>query len=206
MKRLLAALPIALLLTLFTPSLAHAEDGCVINVLGIKVCGTLLGQPLPPVVTVTVRPDPIRLPGATVTLPAPPRATVEVPGPTVKVPGPTKTVTVNPAPVGPSELPQPTKTVTETTAGQTTTSRVTVTPSPEVNTEVRTEHETQTKTETIVKKVFLGTLVSLVLALLGLIAMLVGYYFGRKDEERKEKRFLGNILDYARTGKRPDTK
>lgn len=202
MKRFFAVGILAALLTLFTPSPANAEEGCVINVLGIKVCGTLVGVPLPPVVTVTVKPDPIRIPGPTVTLP--PIQGPVVPGPTttVTIPGATETVTAQPNTVGPSALPteQPTATVTET--GQPSTTRGTVTASPEP--EVRTNTETRTKTETIVRNVAIGALVTLALALLGIIALFVGYYLGHKDAEKQEENFLGKMLDYAKTGKRPD--
>jgi hypothetical protein len=89
-----------------------------------------------------------------------------------------------------------------TVTGQPGTVRGTVTVSPEP--EVRTETETRTKTETIVRYAAIGGLVTLALAALGLIALLVGYYIGHRDAERNEKRFLGNMLNYAKTGKRPD--
>lgn len=98
-------------------------QACIINVLGIKVCGTLLGQPLPPVVTVTVPPvtlPPIVGPTRTVTVtPEPVRVTETVrPAPvrvTERVSGPTVTA---------SPQPQPTATATVTKSGPTQTATV----------------------------------------------------------------------------------
>lgn len=200
MKKLLTALFAAALLILTTPSTASAAEGCVINVAGIKVCGELLG-PLP---TVTVHPDPIRIPGPTVTLPpnTVPGPTIKVPGPTVTVtappaPGSTSTVTATPAPVGPSSLPTPT--------GQPSPTRGTVTPSqqPEQNT---SPDDTRTKTETIVRYVTLGTLLTLALVALGILGLFLGYAMGQKDAQRNEDDFLKSLLSYVRGGKRPDIK
>lgn len=90
--------------------LAQETEGCVITIAGIKVCGTLLGQPLPEVVEVTV--PPITLPPVTVTdvvtvRPDPIRVTETIRPAPVRI---TETVTLPP-------LPQPTATVTVHTEG-----------------------------------------------------------------------------------------
>lgn len=189
------------ILTLFTTPPAQAERGCVIDVLGIKVCGELLGQPLPPVATVTIKPDPIRIPGPTVTI-TPDPVEVPVPGPTetVVIPGPTETVTV-----GPNNEPAPTVTVTPDAVpeptGQPSESRGTVAPSPEP--EVVTETETRTKTETIVRKVLLGTLATIAFAALGILALFLGYILGQRDAKKNEDNFLESLRDSVRLSKRP---
>lgn len=203
MKRLAAVLGITAILTMTTPSPATADEGCVISVAGIKVCGELLGQPLPPVVTVTVRPDPIRIPGPTVTI-TPDPVEVPVPGPTrtVEIPGATETVTVSPdntpaptATVTPDAVPEPT--------GQPSPTRGTVAPSPEP--EVETETETRTKTETIVRKVLLGTLASIAFAALGILALFLGYLMGQRDAKKNEDNFLESLRDTVRLNiKRPN--
>lgn len=189
-------------MTLFTPPPASADEGCVISVAGIKVCGELLGQPLPPVVTVTVKPDPIRVPGPTVTV-TPDPVQVPVPGPTrtVEIPGPTETVTV-----GPNNEPAPTVTVTPDAVpdqtGQTSPGRDTVAPSPDP--EVETETETRTKTETIVRKVLLGTLASIAFLALGILALFLGYIMGQRDAKKNEDNFLESLRDRVGLSKRPN--
>lgn len=89
---------------------AQETEGCVITIAGLKVCGTLLGQPLPEVVEVTV--PPITLPPVTETdvvtiRPDPIRVTETIRPAPVRV---TETVT-------PPPLPQPTATVTVHTDG-----------------------------------------------------------------------------------------
>jgi hypothetical protein len=168
MKRVAAVGLLTAILTLFTAPPASAERGCVIDVLGIKVCGELL-TPLP---TVTIKPDPIVVPGPTVTLPPKPPVTITVPGPTetVTIPGPTSTVTAQPNNPGPSQAPTVTVTPEAVPTGQPTPTRGTVTPTPEQPDEPRTNTETRTKTETIVRNVAIGGLVVLALVILGVIA------------------------------------
>jgi hypothetical protein len=95
--------------TMFGANASSGDEpqGCVISIAGIKVCGTLLGQPLPEVATVTV--PPVTLPPVTVTdvvtvRPDPIRVTETIRPEPVRV---TETVTAPP-------VPQPTATVTET--------------------------------------------------------------------------------------------
>lgn len=201
--RLLLAVLIAPFIILLTPSTANAEEGCLLNALGIKVCGTLLGQPLPEVVTVTVRPEPIRLPPVTVTLPPRPPRTVEVPVPgptrTVGIPGPTKTVTARPNNPGPSAAPTVTATVTPQPAGQTPSASATLPSAPE---KPKTVVETRTKTETIVRTVIVGTLAAIILAALGCLALWLGYVLGYKGAERKEARSLRGMLDTIKAGRK----
>lgn len=204
----MAVLGFTATLTLFTPSTANAAEGCVISVAGIKVCGRLL-TPLP---TVTIKPDAIRLPGSVVTV-RPDPVQVPVPGPTrtVEIPGDTKTVTIRPDNPQPSQrpvLPQPTETVTVTPdavpdqTGQPAPVRGTVAPSPEP--EVETVTETRTKTETIIRRVLLGTLVSIAFTALGILALFLGYIMGQKDAKKNEDRFLESLRDTVRLNKRPN--
>jgi hypothetical protein len=140
--------------------LAQETEGCVITIAGVKVCGTLLGQPLPEVVEVTVpgptitlppvtvtdvvtiRPDPIRV---TETIrPAPVRITETVTLP--PLPQPTATVTES-VPNGVPSVSPPRATVTETVRpnGQpvpTVTETATVTPDPEVTRQPDPESDT----------------------------------------------------------------
>ena len=129
--------------------LAQETEGCVITVAGIKVCGTLLGQPLPEVVEVTVPGPTITLPPVTVTdvvtiRPDPIRVTETIRPAPVRI---TETVTLPPLPqatvteIVPNETvtanPEPQATVTETVRpnGQpdpTVTETVEVTSDPEV--------------------------------------------------------------------------
>lgn len=203
MKRVFVVLIVTAFLTLFMTPPASAERGCVIDILGIRVCGELVNAPLPEIVRVTIKPDPIRIPGPTITLPPRPGPTIRIPGPTktVEVPGPTTTVTARPNIVGPSALPTQTTTVTVGPTGQPTTSRATVTTSPEVRT-IETPGETRTKTETIVRKVAVGALVTLVLAGLGILALFLGYLLGQKDAKKNEDRFLASLLDRSKIRKR----
>lgn len=109
------------------PAASPAQDtqGCVLSVAGIKVCGTLLGQPLPEVVTVTV--PPITLPPVTVTdvvtvRPDPIRLTETIRPDPVRV---TETVTAQPQ-------AQPTATATAT-ATQTVTETIAPGPSSDLS-------------------------------------------------------------------------
>lgn len=134
-------------LFLTTPSpAAEAQDtqGCVVNTLGVKVCGTLLGQPLPEVATITVQGPTVTVPPVTVTdvvtvRPDPIRLTETIRPDPVRT---TETVTLPPA-------PQATVTVTENADG---TPIATSTPQPTVTETVRPNGEpvptvTQTVTE-----------------------------------------------------------
>lgn len=169
----------------------------------------ILAVPIP---TVKVPGPTIRLPGPTIRIPGPtviiPGATVTVPGlpgATVTVsanPGPTRTVTIRPSNPGPSALPTRTVTIsvgpqgttTITPSGQNPTVRATITPPPEV--ETRTV--TRTKTETVIRNVVLGTLVSLVIAALGILALYLGYIMGQKDAQKNEDQFLESLIGRVR--------
>lgn len=166
---------------------------------------------LPPLPRATVTLPPIRIPGPTEIIRLPrATATVTVPGPTefIRPPSdprptvnvqPTETVTVRPNNAEPSERPTATVTVTEEPTGQPSPTSGTVEPSPE--SEVVTRTETRTKTETIVRNVLLGTLASLVLAGLGILAMFLGYILGQKDAKKNEDNFLESLRDSVRLSK-----
>lgn len=201
-----------------TPApVAQADEGCVINVVGIKVCGTLVDTPLPEVVTVTG--PTITLPPATITLP--PRTVTINPNPA------TVTTTITPVPVRVTETvtapSQPQATVTATLPGRTTTS----TPSNGV--------PTVTVTETIVERVTrqpdpvsgtiepdedepffspkidfgddnitageagVGILGALILIALVIGGMWYGFQRGRKSEQSTESDFLRSMLDRSKT-------
>src|SRR5690348_10896637 len=106
MRRVISCLLAVVLIVVVvcsTAAYAFADRGCVVDVLGIKVCGELL-TPLPTVhVTNLITAPPvtisIKAPGETVTVGGPthtvtqPGATTTVYGPT----GPTRTVTIQPS-------------------------------------------------------------------------------------------------------------
>lgn len=74
---------------------------------------------------------------------------------------------------------------------------------PEVR--VVTAHETRTKTETLVRKVLLGTLVSLTLAAIGMLAMFLGYIMGQRDGQKHEDDFVKSLIGFVRgEGLRPN--
>lgn len=212
MRTLLASLVVLLASGMIALGLgmanAYAATGCIINVAGIKICGELLGQPLPEIVEVTVTAPPIRIPGPTQTVTVrPPRATVRAPGPTVRIPGPTQTVTVVPEVPQPTGQPAPTRTVTET-----------VTPTPTPPPAPRQEAD-QTDIvrpepsedgffrfdfdpfddEVTAGEVTVG--LGAILGLLGLIllALVAGYILGYKDKEKKETDFMRALLERAKT-------
>ena len=185
MKRLAAVLGLTAILTLLTPSPAIADEGCVLDILGVKVCGTLL-TPLP-TVTVTVKPNPVPVPGPT----------VRIPGPTVTIPGPTSTATSQQNTTGPSSGPTSTVTITSSPTGQPGTSRATVTPSPELSTG-GTVHEARTKTERIVRTILATTLLIVVAAALILLFLFLGFKLGQQAEKKNETDFLESLLDYTK--------
>lgn len=198
MKRLAAVLGLTAILTLLTPSPAIADEGCVLDVLGVKVCGTLL-TPLP-TVTATVKPNPVPVPGPTVRIPGP---TVTVPGPTktVTIPGPTSTATSQQNTTGPSSGPTSTVTITSSPTGQPGTSRATVTPSPELSTG-GTVHEARTKTETIVRTILATTLIVIVSVALILLFLFLGFLLGKQAESKNQTDFLESLLDYTKIRRR----
>lgn len=158
------------------PPPAQAEKGCLINALGIKVCGELVDTPLPEVVKVTIKPDPVVIPGPTVTVTKLPK-----PNKTITIPGPTRVITKT----------QKTKTRTIEPGRQMPTRSVTIEGDPVQSKQVIKTH---THEKTIIKKVFLGTLVGLVLAALGVLALFLGYYFGYRDANKDEDKFLRGLL------------
>lgn len=195
MKKVLVA--ILLVFTVLLPSPAYGETACVLNVIDIKVCGPLV-TPLP---TVTILPNPIQLPGKTITLrPAPVTVTVPSQTKTVVIPGPTSTVTVHSnttrASAGQPEAPTATVT-TNPKSGQTPPSHDTVSEAPEPP-KHSVVHETRTKTETIVRTVLAGTLVTLLLVGLGILALFLGYILGQRDAAKEEDDFLRSLVAQVR--------
>lgn len=176
------------------PSPSQADTGCVVNTLGIKICGELLGLPSAPVITVTVPPVPIEVPGPTVTVTAvPPPVTV-----TTTVPGPGQTVTVTePAAQGPTpdSVPGPsTETVTVSPAGQDPVEGGTIVD----NTPRRPPIDFGDGTTTIVEA-GIGVLTLLALVGLLLLTMYSGYIVGYKDHERKDTNFMRALLDTVKS-------
>lgn len=157
-----------------------------------------------PTATVTLPPVTLSAPGKTVTLPG---KTVTLTTHSIKVPVPTKRVTII------KRLPRRTvtvflrpRTVTRTVrvplapetiwlTRQVTPTRGTVSPSPRIVTKPIVE--TRTRTETIVRRVFLGTLVSILFLLLGVAGLFIGYALGTRDAYRKDDKFLNGLLERA---------
>lgn len=204
------------------PPTARAEEEvpalpltCVLQVsgsLGVVVCGgEVVDQLNLPTIQVPGPTQRITIP---VTLP-PITQTIRIPGPTVRLPGETvtipglgatatvtatQTVTRNPqGSEGPIGRPVETITVEVTPSdspstlspGQTPTESVTIRPEPK-------DPEVRTRTEEIVRNVLVGTIVTVALALLGIIALVLGYKFGygdgRKNMEKDEVAFLRSLL------------
>lgn len=189
---------LAFILTLvlvLTPSSAQADDGCVLTVAGIKVCGTVLGQPLPAAVTVTVKPDPIIIAGPTSTV------TVRPPAQTVTVPGPggstaTQTITATPK-AGPTSTATDSSTVSNTETGQPTPRTGTIIPGGTVDYPAVDFGDGHTT----VVEAGIGLLALLALIGLLLLAMYAGYALGYKDRERKDTDFMRALLDSVKTRK-----
>jgi hypothetical protein len=196
---------LAFILTLvlvLTPSSAQADEGCVLTVAGIKVCGTVLGQPLPAAVTVTVKPDPIIIAGPTSTVTVrPPAQTVTVPGPG----GSTVTQTVRPAPqtitaspnAGPPSTVTNTSTVSSTETRQNPHRTDTIEPGGTVeipSIDFNDGHLTTPEAS-------IGFLTLLALVGLLLLAMYAGYVLGYKDKERKDTDFMRALLDSVKIRK-----
>jgi hypothetical protein len=203
----LVALVLGLVLALF-PQPAEAGTGCVISVAGVKVCGELLGQPLPEVVKVTVPGPTVRV-TSTVKVQGP---TVRIPGPTTTVPGGTKTVTV-PGPT--TFVTRPGETVTapfdgstpNVTPGPTATATVTSVPTPtrqdptpsgrldpnDDGSGILDFPDINSPKEAL----GLGLLSILVIALLTAGGMAYGFYRGRRSMMHEDTRFMRDLLDEA---------
>lgn len=198
MRTWIAGLVLTLVAVLGLTPAAEAAPGCVVNVAGVKVCGELVGQPLPEVVTVTVRPDPIVRPGPTVTVPGPTR-TVTV---TEVEPGDTVTVTERPAPsAGPTSAPRtsvPTQTVTETLVpdggGQTT--------PPSATMEDDKPLVDIPDIDSPAGAVGIGLLSLVAILLITMFGMWLGYYMGRKRKEEEDTSFMRALLDESKIHRR----
>lgn len=195
MRRLFLAV-LALLLTfvlVLMPSTSSATPGCVITAGGLKVCGELLGQPLPAVITVTVTPDPVTLPGPTST------TTVHPPPVTVTLPGPVTTTTAMETPqpqivtVTPDAVPPVTQTTTidNPSTGQPTPSHGTIGTNESKDIPAIDFGDGHT---TIIEA-GLGFLTLLALVGLLLLSLYAGYILGYRDRERKETDFMRALLD-----------
>ncbi len=163
------------------------------------VCKALGATVLDTAITVpTITLPPIQLPGETTTVTVPP---VEIPGPTQTVtepagPQPTATVTENSTQtetvtIEPSQLPEP-PTVTVTEPGQETTDYVTVVPTPQAE---PNDDDNGILPDTIVEKAAVTTLGIILLMGLIILGMWLGYYLGRKDENREQTSFLKAMSD-----------
>lgn len=205
---MLVAFILACVLALAPVGSASATTGCVLDVLGIKVCGKLL-TPLP-TVTVTLPPVhttvTVRVPGPTVT------KTVRLPGSTV-----TKTVTVN----QPGQVPPPvTKTVNagptqgpdrQTTVTKTATQSVTVSPSGQPTHTHGTIAPSNTpvphlplfnfgNTPTVVKA-GIGLLSLIFILACILLGMLYAFRLGYNAKGKEDTNFLREVLDSAKVGR-----
>ena len=213
MKRITAAFLIILLLMACLlagadANRANAADPveCTVrvgNVICVAAGVTILNQPLNlPTVQVTV-------PGPTVTLPPPPRATVTntvtVPGPTVTAPaapgatqtitepGSVTTITTGPT-AGPTRLPGATQSVTETATAVTT---VTATPrqDPSPSGTLDPDSGTIFNLPAPIVKTGVGFGIVSLLALLILLGMYGGYILGYKDSDKADANFFRALLN-----------
>ena len=185
-------------MVVLTPSPAGAVPACIVDALGIRVCGELL-EPLP---TITIKPDPIIIPGPTETTTIkPPPVTVTVPGPEA----PQETVTVTPEPEVVTETPDavPEETVTETTSpsptGQPTDDGGTIAPDDNGESDFFSPDIDFGDGNPTVGEVGLGILTLLALVGLLLLSMYLGYILGYKDKERKDTDFLRALLDTVKS-------
>jgi hypothetical protein len=194
-----------LFICLMMPWPARADTGCVINVLGVRVCGELL-SPLP---TVTVAPPTVVLPGSTITVRLPSQ-TVTVPGPV----GPTVTVTApgQPGATVTEIVPGPTSTITASQPTATKTIGPGAVSEPPTPTSVPAQdrpvkffsgdiHPFDNKIT--VAEVGLGIVATLILMGLFLVGMYAGYVMGYKDKERKDTHFMRSLLDSIKVRGRP---
>lgn len=207
MRRAIFSAILAFLFVVGTAASADAAQpppqGCIINLLGIKVCGELL-SPLP-TVTVTVRPPPVRVtvnvPGPTrfITLPGQPgqTRTVTVPGPTTTrtVPGPSAGPSVGPT-MAPTQQSQATKTVTVSPSGQPSPTRGTLGPGD------TTEHEPFITLDTpsgVARTVGFGLLSLLALVAIVLLGMAYAFQVGRRSKEDEDTNFMREVLDSVKS-------
>lgn len=170
--------------------------GAVAAIFGLPVyavadsSGSNTDIPVPPVM-VTIPGPTITLPVATITLPA---KTMTVRPPAIPVP--TKLITLH----GPVVVEHSTNTVTahseatKTILEPSKTKTVFVT---KVKTHMKkvVDKKVIIDHNTVIKRILLTTLLSVAFTILGFIGFLFAYWLGRKDAERDEKKFLGNLLD-----------
>lgn len=191
-KRAIAAviaLVLSIVLVFGTAVRADATRGCVLDILGIKVCGTLL-TPLP---TVRVTLPPVRVtttvnvpgPTRTITLPAAPGATKTV---LVMVPGQSVTKTAQPQ-VGPTVGPG-TKTISVSPSGQTPHTHGTIGPSK--------QHEpffTFGSPKGATRTVGVGLLSLLALVAIILAGMAYAFRVGQRTALDKDTNFMREVLE-----------
>lgn len=177
---------VALVVVFTTLLFGTANNGAGAAQRADEVVVTVPGQTIDGVVT---------LPPIAITVPIP-----EVPPVTIKLPA--KTITVNPKP-SIIRVPGPTQTVTRNIPGPTETVRIrrpavteTVTrqiPGPTVTVSPRPV-EPEPRTRTVVRYVVGTSILLLIAAGLGILALYVGYTLGWKDRDRNEKDFIGSLL------------
>ncbi len=160
--------------------------------------------------TVTITGPPITISGPPVTITAPPGLATRTVTVRVHPHRPRKTVYIHvPGPVRTVYVIQPGHTVTVRPHNTVVTHMVTITshptrqagdvhgtvspaPEPEVVTQVRT------KTQVIVRKILLSALVSIVLTILGILALYIGYILGQRDAQKYDNRILKGLISRAR--------
>lgn len=160
--------------------------------------------------TVTITGPPITISGPPVTITAPPGLTTRTVTVTVRAHPhrPRKTVYVHvPGPVRTTYIIQPKHTVTVRPHNTVVTQMVTITSHPTrqpghvrgtVSPTPDPEVIVRTKTEVVVRKILVGTLVSIGLAVLGILALYCGYILGQKDSEKYQNKVLKGLIGRAR--------
>jgi hypothetical protein len=181
-----------------------------VSLTGITVAPTVrLGGQTLPIPGLTVIIPPIQLPPL---VPEVPEVPVQTNRPQPPVPQPSQGSTQAPSGIktpqptsrpgdnkpGPQKgsTDNPTKKVSPRATGrQTPSSRATVVPAPREDNE---KGDTQ-RNDTVVTKVIVSTLLTLVIAAVGIFAMFFGYILGRKDAERNQRGFYRSLLAAARS-------
>lgn len=194
MKKTLICTGLASAISALTFSMGSAMSSDVPSPEDVQVPLPPITATIPPIKVTAPSLPTITLPGRTITVsPSPINVPVPTGIATLIPPRPTKTVTERP-PRHTQTVPVPMKPRSEILGGQTPQGRGTVV-QPAEEPEIR--NETRTKTDTIVKRILLGTLLSILFFVIGVAALFIGYYLGGRDAYRKDDKFMKGLLDRA---------